>query len=202
MGDVGVAASGPVSSSESAPVSLPSPATEDNTSFSEPTPSPQRLAPTENSTPFAAPTQTSPLPVAPEKDGTSDFCGGGHVGNGFCVDGTYCSEWGYCDCTEDHCVNGQVCGVAQPTSSYCGGGHVGNGMCIDGRCCSEWGYCDCTEKHCFNGQTCGGAPRQTLPSSPVSAETNDPSPRPTLSSAPGTSIPTGNNIAAATRDLD
>ena len=166
LGDVSMprGANDPVSTS---PVSLPVIPTGDSTSNADPAPFP----------PPAEPAQVEPVSL------DKDDCGGGHVGNGVCVDGSCCSKWGYCDCTEDHCINGQVCGVVRPARNYCGEGQVGNGLCMDGRCCSEWGYCDCSAKHCINGQTCGDAPA----SFPI--ETRAPSPR--SSDTGGASDPKG-----------
>lgn len=137
-----------------------------------------------------APISLAPVASQPTPQVGSYYCGGGTVGNGICEDGTCCSQYGYCGCSDDHCTGEQQCGL---TSEYCGGGNVGNGLCEDGSCCSEWGYCDCSEEHCINGQTCGGGtlPTRAPTKSPVTPMTPAPvRPAPTVAPVAPTRAPT------------
>mmetsp|Transcript_17385 Transcript_17385/g.26377 ORF Transcript_17385/g.26377 Transcript_17385/m.26377 type:complete len:569 (-) Transcript_17385:485-2191(-) len=76
-------------------------------------------------------------------------CGDGSIGDGICSNPSLCcSEWGYCDDTEEHCSH-------EPN---CGSGWIGNGRCDDpNNCCSIDGYCGTTAKHC------GGSSLTPLP---------------------------------------
>ena len=70
---------------------------------------------------------------------TEFSCGNGKRGNGFCMDGSCCSEFGYCGNTSAYC---NVSGIP------CGNGVRGNGTCLDGSCCSNYGYCGNTTAYC------------------------------------------------------
>ena len=70
-------------------------------------------------------------------------CGNGQVGDGTCINGECCSEWGWCGTDPEHC------GTSEPTSTgptsiagTCVSGNVGDGICPNEvECCSEWGWC-------------------------------------------------------------
>ena len=49
------------------------------------------------------PTPPTPTPPSPTPPTPSIPCGDGNIGNGICVDGTCCSQWGWCGTTSDHC---------------------------------------------------------------------------------------------------
>lgn len=70
-------------------------------------------------------------------------CGLGNVGNGNCVGGLCCSQYGWCGSGPEYCSNAAV-SVVGP----CGSGNVGNGICDGGLCCSQHGWCGSGPKYC------------------------------------------------------
>ncbi len=77
-------------------------------------------------------------------------CGNGVLGNGICLDGTCCSEYGYCGTTAEHCsVTTRPSPTSVPVSVVpCGNGIYGNGLCDNDLCCSIFGYCGRTAEYC------------------------------------------------------
>ena len=87
-------------------------------------------------------------------------CGNGQVGDGTCINGECCSEWGWCGTSAEHC------GTSEPTSTdsastvgTCGSGNVGDGICPnEGECCSEWGWCGTDPEHCGTSEPTSTGP--------------------------------------------
>jgi chitin recognition protein len=118
----------------------------------------------------AAPQPTSSS--APQATGgvsPDGSCGGAQ---GFtCVEGTCCSQWGFCGVEAGHCGTGcqsafGLCGLENvpvatsaagpaPTAGSvspdgsCGGDQAFT--CIEGTCCSQFGFCGTTTDHCGTG---------------------------------------------------
>jgi hypothetical protein len=77
---------------------------------------------------------------------------------GQCNTGLCCSQYGYCDTTEDHCGTG--CQLAYGTcygstpapvaraNDACGPGKT---SCGNNLWCSQWGYCGSTSDYCGTG---------------------------------------------------
>jgi hypothetical protein len=75
-----------------------------------------------------------------------------------CNAGLCCSQYGYCDTTEDHCgtgcqpAYGTCYGLTPPpvarANDACGAGKT---SCGNGLCCSQYGYCGSTSDYCGTG---------------------------------------------------
>ena len=95
------------------------------------------------------------------------ICGNGHQGDGTCANlEEYCSQYGWCGTSAEHCGGSPPGPGPTPGGGTCGNGNMGNSICSNpGECCSQYGWCGTSAEHCGGsppgpgptpgGETCG-----------------------------------------------
>ena len=114
------------------------------------------------------------------------ICGNGHQGDGTCANlEEYCSQYGWCGTSAEHCGGSPPGPGPTPGGETCGNGNVGNGICSNpGECCSPFGWCGTSAEHC-------SAVRGTSAPSPSAPGTS--APFSTAPTVPTTSPSTGSS---------